>query len=405
MDMEKRVCKNNIISLCLSFAMPSRLNPHICTHSVSYCKRRQWIDDHSTVYYSSEWIPAISTTVSSSAAEACPWMIYILVIAHPDDETLFFLPTLCNILFSTSSTSQRRQQYPSILLSILCLSTGNYHQLGHIRIQELHQVVDTLAAQLPQRRQITLTIVDHNQLPDHPTHRWSHSLMAHILRDHIQHLFLQILDDKEDMKTRRHKEGDSSLMLNHHSRSTPISTTTNRIQQVMILSFDEYGVSRHVNHIDTFYGVSTFIHELEMLHKMHILDEVETTSNKKQYVNKTHFQWMTLQSISNKNPIRKYIPILEWIYYLGLSILRIFQQEQQQERFYCNKVHDNYWSCYMYQLTFNWKLMALHTSQFVWYRRLFILFSKYTFVNIWTRIWEQELDIELHYPWYKMADL
>jgi N-acetylglucosaminylphosphatidylinositol deacetylase len=29
----------------------------------------------------------------------------------------------------------------------------------------------------------------------------------------------------------------------------------------------------------------------------------------------------------------------------------------------------------------NYRAMAAHVSQFVWYRRLFVLFSRYTFIN------------------------
>ena len=33
------------------------------------------------------------------------------------------------------------------------------------------------------------------------------------------------------------------------------------------------------------------------------------------------------------------------------------------------------------QPALNWRAMASHTSQFVWYRRLFVVFSCYTYVN------------------------
>jgi N-acetylglucosaminylphosphatidylinositol deacetylase len=49
----------------------------------------------------------------------------LLVIAHPDDESMFFLPTIKNLLSS------------GVKLRLLCLSSGDADGLGLIRKEEL----------------------------------------------------------------------------------------------------------------------------------------------------------------------------------------------------------------------------------------------------------------------------
>ena len=50
----------------------------------------------------------------------------LLVIAHPDDESMFFIPVLLHF-----------QQ--SVKWHLLCLSSGNFNGLGSTRIQELRK--------------------------------------------------------------------------------------------------------------------------------------------------------------------------------------------------------------------------------------------------------------------------
>eukprot|EP01025_Chloroclados_australasicus_P012315 TRINITY_DN15666_c0_g2_i1.p3 TRINITY_DN15666_c0_g2~~TRINITY_DN15666_c0_g2_i1.p3 ORF type:complete len:125 (+),score=6.24 TRINITY_DN15666_c0_g2_i1:49-375(+) len=51
-----------------------------------------------------------------------------LIIAHPDDETMFFFPTISNYVRK------------GVEINILCLSTGNAFGKGNVRIKELKQV-------------------------------------------------------------------------------------------------------------------------------------------------------------------------------------------------------------------------------------------------------------------------
>jgi len=56
----------------------------------------------------------------------------LLVVAHPDDESMFFAPT---ILFLKSKGHN---------IHILCMSQGNADGLGITRKQELYRACDTL---------------------------------------------------------------------------------------------------------------------------------------------------------------------------------------------------------------------------------------------------------------------
>lgn len=60
----------------------------------------------------------------------------LLVTAHPDDESLFFAPTILAL--------QGRQNSGSPTLSHLCLSHGNAEGLGETRKSELHRSLDIL---------------------------------------------------------------------------------------------------------------------------------------------------------------------------------------------------------------------------------------------------------------------
>lgn len=53
------------------------------------------------------------------------WVQKVEVVAHPDDEAMFFWPTLAQL------------HDAGVRLSVLCLSTGNFDGLGDLRRQEM----------------------------------------------------------------------------------------------------------------------------------------------------------------------------------------------------------------------------------------------------------------------------
>uniref|UniRef100_A0A7S0AKN3 N-acetylglucosaminylphosphatidylinositol deacetylase n=1 Tax=Pyrodinium bahamense TaxID=73915 RepID=A0A7S0AKN3_9DINO len=119
-----------------------------------------------------------------------------LVIAHPDDEAMFFWPALLEL---------RRAGVP---LSILCLSTGNADGLGAVRTAEMERSCARL--------QVTgknLRILDVEELQD-GFRAWPEDVVAR----HVQKFV---------------EDCGASL----------------------ILTFDDHGVSGHPNHVSTSLGV------------------------------------------------------------------------------------------------------------------------------------------------------
>ncbi|XP_018610912.1 N-acetylglucosaminyl-phosphatidylinositol de-N-acetylase isoform X2 [Scleropages formosus] len=122
----------------------------------------------------------------------------LLIIAHPDDECMFFGPAVL------------RLRQLGARLQVLCLSAGNYYHEGEQRRKELFDSCGVLGIPASQ-----VTIIDNKELPDDPSVVWS----THIV---------------------------SSLILKQVKESS-----TN-----LVLTFDGRGVSGHANHIAIYRGLS-----------------------------------------------------------------------------------------------------------------------------------------------------
>ncbi|XP_010516462.1 PREDICTED: probable N-acetylglucosaminyl-phosphatidylinositol de-N-acetylase [Camelina sativa] len=210
----------------------------------------------------------------------------MFIIAHPDDESMFFSPT---INYLTSNVDN---------LHILCLSTGNADGMGNTRKDELHQACAVLKVPLQQ-----LKVLDHPNLQDGFGQVWNHDLLTEIIEEEVT---------KHDIHT--------------------------------IITFDNYGVSGHCNHRDVHRGVLTFL---------------QTNSGR-------HIKAWELVSL---NIFRKYCgPVDIW-----LSILSARKHPSN-----VIIINEQPWKSF--------KAMAQHLSQWVWFRKLFVSFSSYTYTNTLNRI-------------------
>ncbi len=197
----------------------------------------------------------------------------LLVIAHPDDEAMFFVPAIKAL----RETNQ---------LFCLCLSNGNFAGLGKIREKELEKSCSYLAfKEAP-------TVVDDPRLQDGMQQKWP----AEVITEHINKFF----------------KAHSSLEFQ------------------TILTFDSKGISSHPNHISTHFGCISAVKG--------------TTKN--------------LLFLQTFNIVRKYS-----------SFVDILWQREEDECYTTFDPRDSVNS------------LACHYSQFVWFRKLFIGFSSYTFVN------------------------
>eukprot|EP01031_Cornospumella_fuschlensis_P051141 gene51141-62538_t len=93
--------------------------------------------------------------------------ITLLIIAHPDDETLFFSPLLSHFL------SSKEKEKDSGELHILCLSTGNALGMGAVRTREL-----LAAASFFGLRSGQVTVVDHPCMQDGMNTEWPAEVVA-----------------------------------------------------------------------------------------------------------------------------------------------------------------------------------------------------------------------------------
>ncbi|XP_007485868.1 N-acetylglucosaminyl-phosphatidylinositol de-N-acetylase isoform X2 [Monodelphis domestica] len=204
----------------------------------------------------------------------------LLVTAHPDDEAMFFAPTLLGLT---------RLKYQ---VSLLCFSAGNYYNQGEIRKRELLQSCDVLG--IPPS---SVTIIDHRQLPDDPNEDWNPELVATLLQRHIK-------DNYTDL----------------------------------VVTFDIGGVSGHANHIALYFAVR-FLCSTQTLPK--------------------GCSVLTLESV---NVLRKYMSILDLPFtrlqtHDVLFVLNIREAEQARKAMFC------------------------HNSQLLWFRRIYLFFSRYMAIN------------------------
>eukprot|EP01137_Pigoraptor_chileana_P000708 Opistho-2@37306 len=216
----------------------------------------------------------------------------LVVTAHPDDECLFFAPSILRL------ASDGRNVH------VLCLSTGDYEGLGSIRRQELFKSCKCLGID-----ESRVEIINDDALPDNPKVEWSTTRIA----THIA-AYIDRQKSRLDATTDAQSTGGIAV----------------------ILSFDDSGVSGHPNHI----SVHRAIAEMARCRR---LEGIRTLA------------------LETTNVVRKYISVVD----VAFSHLL------------CETTASSSYSQYTRAV----RAMRAHASQFVWYRRLYVLFSRYMWVN------------------------
>ena len=199
---------------------------------------------------------------------------FALVIAHPDDEVMFFTPTILALRHHVN-------------LFVICITKGNYYGLGKVRKVELFESCHYLG--IPKSRVLFLK---DKKFYDHPTLKWDTILLAEKLQGFLQNLQIHT-----------------------------------------VLTFGPKGVSGHINHIDLHCAVCSL----------------------------TNYQILFLTDV---NILRKYAGFLDVIY-------TYFSQPSSSLLFINDSMLKTFSS------------LRKHKSQFVWFRLLYIIFSRYVLVNDW----------------------
>ncbi|KAI9319647.1 putative N-acetylglucosaminyl-phosphatidylinositol de-N-acetylase [Dichotomocladium elegans] len=209
----------------------------------------------------------------------------LILIAHPDDECMFFGPTIASL----KSRSKAR-------LHVLCLSTGNADGLGATRKKEL-----TRSCQVFGIPGSNVQVLDIPELQDGMKNTWSPDMIAASLKNYV---------------------------------------TKNKIDT--IITFDEYGISGHPNHIAAYHGAKQFVDHQARDVRLYKLKSIRLP--------------------------RKYIGVVD--------LLTI----ELEKRLWPDATIAEFVSSPGTYLVTH-KAMRQHESQLIWFRWLYVTFSRYMFVN------------------------
>ncbi|KAF7285547.1 hypothetical protein GWI33_010543 [Rhynchophorus ferrugineus] len=126
----------------------------------------------------------------------------LFVIAHPDDEVMFFGPTILHYL-----------RKDNCMVFLMCLSTGKNYGMNKIRTDELYESCKVLGI-----RDENIFIYNHTDLPDSMDVKWPLEV--------ISKQVLYLVD--------------------------ALSITN-------LITFDKYGISGHQNHCCIYYAIANLI--------------------------------------------------------------------------------------------------------------------------------------------------
>ncbi|XP_017781954.1 PREDICTED: N-acetylglucosaminyl-phosphatidylinositol de-N-acetylase [Nicrophorus vespilloides] len=218
----------------------------------------------------------------------------LFVIAHPDDECMFFGPTVLNFT--------RR---PGCLVYLMCLSTGKNYGMGTIRKRELYAACKVLGI-----KEECIIVQNHSYLPDSMSVKWPAEIAAQLI---LHQVALYDIDT--------------------------------------LITFDKHGISRHLNHCSLYFAVA------------HLSTTKQLPNSCNVYV---------LESV---NIVRKYWLLLDIPISYILSRIRYIATNTDR--------------CLLK------RAMQQHQSQYVWFRKLFLRFSRYQMINTLQKMDRQDIELDL----------
>ncbi|KAI9801179.1 MAG: hypothetical protein M1825_003453 [Sarcosagium campestre] len=182
-----------------------------------------------------------------------------LLIAHPDDEAMFFAPS---VLALTNPSLRNHVQ-------ILCLSSGDAEGLGEIRRRELFRSARILGIaggdigggdiddEDDEETNPNVVVGDTEEFPDSMTTHWDPRSIAQVL---AQQYTVESTHNKLGGGRQKKKQQQQQ-----HRRTTPTSVSSSTKAAPLIdvlITFDRQGISGHPNHISLYHGSRTFIQSL-----------------------------------------------------------------------------------------------------------------------------------------------
>ncbi|KAL8664660.1 MAG: hypothetical protein Q9202_002930 [Teloschistes flavicans] len=243
-----------------------------------------------------------------------------LLIAHPDDEAMFFSPALLALTAPEFGNH----------VKILCLSNGNADGLGQVRGKELMASAKLLGL----RSGEDVLVLDSSDFVDGMDTKWDTEKIADVLRQAFS-------PQSQTKKT----NGDDA----------PTATID------VLVTFDRYGISSHPNHIALYHGAKAWLNGL-MKGKRGWRCPVE------------------LHTLASVSILRKYLSFLDAPMTMLLGFLSGTKasrnQNKEEGRRQALFVSD------IWQWRQGQKAMTkAHKSQMRWFRWGWITFGRYMIVN------------------------
>lgn len=301
-----------------------------------------------------------SSTSSSPFARRFPRLYnkrICLLIAHPDDEAMFFAPTVLaltkpelgnhlKILCFSSGTHAHPSQlnnHPDLSLP------GDADGLGHVRKKELQQSAKHLGV----RSESDVFVVDDpSRFPDSMTKQWADADISSLLAS----AFAPELGGFGPASSQRKKQNGSV------AAKTPLATID------VLLTFDQHGISNHPNHTSLYHGARLFLRALMK--------------------DKHGFSCpVTLYSLSSVSILRKYLGVLDAPVSMFLGALSSLVSSGPRSRSRARRSKDDPPARLLFiSSVAEWfialsAMVSAHKSQMVWFRWGWISLGRYMAVN------------------------
>ncbi|ODA81357.1 hypothetical protein RJ55_04322 [Drechmeria coniospora] len=229
----------------------------------------------------------------------------LIVTAHPDDECLFFSPTILGVL----------DRNHRIKGGLLVMSTGNNDGIGETRKKEL--LGSCAALGIDSSRCVAL---DHPELQDNPKLWWNTTLIESIVGEHVA---------KWDINA--------------------------------IITFDEGGVSGHINHRAVSAAVSEYV-----------ANDASAPPA---------FKLVTTAVLRKYSGLLD-LPLTAFSFTWRLFAAVFFPSDEADAQYSTKALIASTWNRYLLTR----RAFASHDSQYSWDRHLYMILSRYVWFNDLTRI-------------------
>jgi N-acetylglucosaminylphosphatidylinositol deacetylase len=260
----------------------------------------------------------------------------VLLIGHPDDEAMFFGPSL--IALASPQNGNK--------VKIVCLSNGNAIGEGKIREGELYNSARRLG--IPKQ---DVYVKDEPRFQDGGQNDWRPQDIADFLSERFATQVTSQPTSRASSSTLEQRTKPRPHQ--QHQNGKPLSTFSTSTIPDVIVTFDAHGISTHPNHCACYHGATHYLQR----------HQKEKSSP------------MTLYTLTTSSLLRKYISILDAPITLLLLLQPITRGTTQpaDNVVLISGFRD-------YARAFGAMVFA-HKTQMLWFRWGWILAGRYMVVN------------------------